>query len=91
MMVTSTSQSFKWHGLVGALLILTGIGLGITFRNASPWSAETKQLMYGLALLLAVGGGNLFGSFVYRRPLRTMKAQLLSSFFMIVVLVITKH
>jgi hypothetical protein len=76
---------------VGVLLILTGVALGITFSNASPWPAETKQLMYGLAMLLAVGGCNLFGSFVYRRPLHTMKMQLLSSFFMVVVLVLAKH
>jgi len=91
MLVTSTSPSFKWRGLVGALLLFAGIALAVTFRDSSPWPAETKQLLYALALVLAVGGCNLFGSFVYRRPLNTMKKELLGSFFMVVVLVITKH
>jgi drug/metabolite transporter (DMT)-like permease len=90
MLTTATSQSFKWRGLVGVLLLFTGIALAVTFRDSSPWPAQTKLLMYALALVLGVGGSNLFGSFVYRRPLHTMKAQLLGSALMIVVLVIGK-
>jgi drug/metabolite transporter (DMT)-like permease len=91
MLAILSSRSFKWRGLLGVLLIFTGIALSIVFRNASPWPVETKKLMYSVALVLAVGGCNLFGSFVYRRPLHTMKMELLSSFFIVVVLVITKH
>ena len=90
MLTTSTSQSFKWRGLVGALLLFAGIALAVTFRDSSPWPTQTKLLMYSLALVMGVGGSNLFGSFVYRRPLHTMKMQLLGSFLMIVVLIIAK-
>jgi len=90
MLNTAFSQSFKWRGLAGALLLFAGIALAVTFRDSSPWPAQTKLLMYALALVLGVGGTNLFGSFVQRRPLHTMKAQLLGSFFMVVVLIITK-
>lgn len=90
-MSTSSTLSLKWRGLLGVLLILVSIALGVVFRNSSSWPAETKQLVYPLALVLAVGGTNLFGSFVYRRPLHTMKMELLSSFFIVVALVMTKH
>lgn len=91
MPTTLTSQSFKWRGLVGVLLLFAGIVLAVTFRDSSQWPVPTKQLMYALALILGVGGSNLFGSFVHRRPLHTMKAQLLGSALMIVVLLIAKH
>jgi drug/metabolite transporter (DMT)-like permease len=90
-MPAPSTLTFKWRGLLGVLLILVGVALGVVFRNSSSWPAETKQLVYPLALVLAVGGSNLFGSFVYRRPLHTMKMELLSSFFIVVTLVMTKH
>jgi hypothetical protein len=90
MTMTPVTRSFAWRGLVGVLLMLTGVALSITFRNASPWPADTKLLMYALALVLAVGGSNLFGSFVYRRPFHAMKTALISSAFIVVVLVVAK-
>jgi len=90
MLTTPTSQSFKWRGLVGVLLLFTGIALAITFRDSSPWPAQARLLLYALALVLGVGGSNLFGSFVYRRPLHTMRKELLGSFFIVVVLIIAK-
>lgn len=90
MLITSSSHSFKWRGLAGVLLLFAGIALAVTFRDSSPWPTQTKLLMYSLALVMGVGGSNLFGSFVYRRPLHTMKVQLLGSFLMIVVLIIAK-
>ena len=90
-MAASTSQSFKWHGLAGALLLCTGLACGVVFKNASPWPADIKQLLYAVALVLAMGGCMLLGSFVQRRPLHAMKAELTACAFMLVTLVLTKH
>jgi ABC-type molybdate transport system permease subunit len=89
-MPTPTSLSFKWNGLAGVLLALTGIACSVIFRNARPWPAETKQLMYPVALVMAVSGCMLLGSFVQRRPLHTMRAELTASAFMLLILALTK-
>ncbi len=93
MMNSSASLSFWRRGLPGLLLMAAGITLSIVFRNSSAWSAETellKLLMYALALVLGVGGTNLFGSYVRQRPLSTMKTELISSALMVVVLLVAK-
>jgi hypothetical protein len=89
-MMYSSSLSFKRRGLPGLLLMAAGIMLSIVFRGSGAWPAEIKPFMYALALVLALGGCMLFGSFVQRRPLHTMKTELISVGLMVAVLLLTK-
>ena len=70
---------FSKRGLPGLLLIALGLLLSFGASRHSAWSAEVKHLAFPLALLLAVGGGNLVSSYVRQRSLRLMKIELLSS------------
>jgi len=89
--MTVATQSFKWYGLLGAVLLGAGLTCGVLFRNASPWPAETKRLLYPVALTLGVAGSLLLGCFVQRRPLRTLKAELVACALLVVTLVLTKQ
>ncbi len=84
------SISFVRRGLPALLLIATGITLSMVFRNSSAWPAETKLLLYALALVMGVGGTSLFASYVQQRPLSSMKTQLLSSPLMVAILLAAK-
>ncbi|AMR28135.1 hypothetical protein A0257_14255 [Hymenobacter psoromatis] len=85
------SISFVRRGLPALLLIAAGIALSIVFKKSSAWPAETKLLMYALALVLGVGGTTLFGSYVRQRPLSSMKTQLISSALMVAILLVAKR
>ncbi|MFD1467954.1 hypothetical protein ACFQ48_06935 [Hymenobacter caeli] len=78
--------SFVCRGLPGLLLVFFGLALAIAFRQRSAWSPEVKQLTYPLALVLAVGGGNLLSTYVRQRPLR--KSELWATAVLVAVLVL---
>lgn len=78
--------SFTKRGLPGLLLLALGLLLGLSLGRHSAWAVEAKPLVYPLALLLAVGGCNLVGSYVHQRPLHTMKKELLASAVIVVSL-----
>ena len=84
------SSSFVRRGLPGLLLMALGITLSLVFRNSSAWPAETKLLMYALALVIGVGGTSLFASYVQQRPLSSMKTQLISSALLVAILLAAK-
>jgi len=71
--------SFQQRGLPGLLCIFLGIGLCFVFRNSSAWSGDVKQPMYWFAQLLAAGGANLLGSYVWQKPWSAMKNELAAS------------
>jgi hypothetical protein len=87
-MVTSSKPllSFTKCGLPGLLLLALGLLLGMGLGRHSSWLVGAKPVVYPLALLLAVGGCNLLGSYIQQRPLRTMKMELLSSAVIVVSL-----
>ncbi len=78
-MQPKTSISFASRGLTGLLLIASGLIMCFVFRQRSAWGPEAKQLMFPLALVLAVGGGNLLSSYVQQLPFKAMKTELLAS------------
>ena len=80
--------SFAKRGLTGLLLIAVGITLAIVFNKRSAYSADLRQYMYLLALLLAVGGTSLFGSYVQQRSFKDMKQELFAIGLMMVTLVL---
>jgi uncharacterized membrane protein YbjE (DUF340 family) len=87
-MVTSSKPliSFTKRGLPGLVLLALGLCLGLKLGQHSPWSAEVKSLVYPLALLLAVGGCNLVGSYVHQRSFHSMRKELLASAMVVVSL-----
>ena len=85
-MQPSFSVSFVRRGLPALLLIAAGITLSIVFRKSGAWPVAMQHVAYPVALVLAVGGSALFGSYVHQRPLRTMKTELLALLFLIATL-----
>ena len=71
--------SFAQRGLPGLLLIAAGLIMCFVFRRSSAWGPEVKQLLFPLALVLAIGGSNLLSSYVQQRSFKTMKTELLAS------------
>lgn len=80
--------SFAKRGLIGLLLVATGLALALVFKQRSPWPAEAKQLTYPLALVLGMGGAVLLSSYVRQQPLRAMKTELLGAALIVLVLVL---
>ena len=68
--------SFVRRGLPGLLCISAGLLLTFVFKQRSHWSVEMKHVMLSLGLIMAVGGGNLFSSYVQQRPFRDMPREL---------------
>lgn len=80
--------SFAKRGLAGILLIAVGLTLSIVFNKHSAYTAELKQLMYPLALVLAVGGSSLLSSYVQQRSFKNMKTELLATGVLLATLVL---
>jgi hypothetical protein len=70
--------SFSKRGLPGLLLLALGLLASFGVGRHSPLPVELRHLAYPLALVLAVGGCSLVGSYVHQRPFRLMKTELLS-------------
>ncbi|MFD2218251.1 hypothetical protein [Hymenobacter bucti] len=85
-MLAKPLLSFTRRGLPGLLLLALGLLLGLSLGRHSSWAVEAKPLVYPLALLLAVVGCNLVGSYVHQRSLHTMKKELLASGLLVVSL-----
>ncbi|TVT41245.1 hypothetical protein FNT36_07235 [Hymenobacter setariae] len=85
-MTSKPLVSFTKRGLPGLLLIALGLMLGLSLGRHSSWSVEVKPIVYPLALLLAVGGCNMIGSYIQQRPFRTMRTALLASTVLVVSL-----
>jgi hypothetical protein len=78
--------SFTKRGLPGLLLIALGLVLGISLGRHNSWLTGGEQLVYPLALLLAVGGCSMVGSYVHQRPFHAIKKELLGLAVLVVSL-----
>ena len=78
-MLPKPTISFARRGLTGLLLIAAGLTMCFVFRRSSAWGLEVQQLLFPLALVLAVGGGNLLSSYMQQRSFKAMKTELLAS------------
>lgn len=78
--------SFTKRGLPGLLLLALGLLLGLRLGRHSTWAVEMKAFVYPLALVLAVGGCNMVGSYVQQRPFHTLRTELLASAVLVVSL-----
>ncbi len=70
--------SFSKRGLLGLLLLALGLLVSFGVGRHSPLPPNMRQFAYPLALVLAVGGCSLVGSYVQQRPFRLLKTELLS-------------
>jgi uncharacterized membrane protein YbjE (DUF340 family) len=85
-MLSKPPLSFTKRGLPGLLLIALGLVLGISLGQHNPFLVGEEQLAYLLALLLAVGGCSMVGSYVQQRPFHAMKKELLGLAVLVVSL-----
>ena len=78
-MLPKPTISFAQRGLTGLLLITAGLTMCFVFRRSSAWGLGVQQLLFPLALVLAIGGGNLLSSYMQQRSFKAMKTELLAS------------
>ena len=76
-MLTESTSRFKMRGLLGVVLIASGIGLALVFKKGSNWPAEAKTLALAAAYCVAIGGAGLFSNCVYQLEFKQMKSTLM--------------
>ena len=83
MSAAQTLTQFKVRGLIGFLLIVTGLSLALIFKKESSFTIETKALMLACAYCCGIGGGALLTSYMQQASFRRMKTSLAGMGFLL--------
>ena len=76
-MLTESTSRFKVRGLLGVVLIASGLGLALVFKKGSNWPAEAKTLALAAAYCAAIGGAGFFSSYVHQLEFKQMQSTLM--------------
>ena len=76
-MLTESTSRFKMRGLLGVVLIASGIGLALVFKKGSNWPTEAKTLALAAAYCAAIGGAGLFSCCVQQLEFNQMQSTLI--------------